>query len=42
MRMNQLFRLVYGEGGVLTDRSQFPTIGNGEHLVTSSPYTCMT
>lgn len=38
----QLDFLVYGEDGVLTDRSQFPTIGNGEHLVTSSPYTCMT
>ena len=28
--------------GVLTDRSQFPTIGDGSHLVTSAPYTCMT
>ncbi len=38
----QIDFLVYGSDGVLTDRSQFPTIGGGTHLVTSSPYTCMT
>jgi len=38
----QIDFVVYGEDGVLTDRSQFPTIGGGEHLVTSAPYTCMT
>ncbi len=37
----QLDFLVYGADGVLTDRSQFPVIGGGQHLVTSSPYTCM-
>ncbi len=38
----QLDFLVYGADGVLTDRSQFPTLNGGPHLVTSSPYTCMT
>ena len=38
----QLDFIVYGADGVLTDRSQFPTLGGGEHLVTSAPYTCMT
>jgi hypothetical protein len=38
----QIDFLVYGDDGVLTDRSQFPTLGGGPHLVTSSPYTCMT
>jgi hypothetical protein len=38
----QIDFLVYGSDGVLTDRSQFPTIDGGTHLVTSSPYTCMT
>jgi len=38
----QLDFLVYGVDGVLTDRSQFPTLGGGPHLVTSAPYTCMT
>lgn len=38
----QLEFLVYGADGLLTDRSQFPTMGGGPHLVTSAPYTCMT
>lgn len=38
----QLDFVVYGADGVLTDRSQFPTLGGGDHLVTSAPYTCMT
>jgi hypothetical protein len=38
----QIDFVVYGADGVLTDRSQFPTIGGGSHLVTSAPYTCMT
>jgi hypothetical protein len=38
----QLDFLVYGADGILTDRSQFPTLGGGPHLVTSAPYTCMT
>ena len=38
----QLEFLVYDEEGMLTTRSQFPTLNNGQHLVTSSPYACMT
>ncbi len=38
----QLDFVVYGADGVLTDRSQFPTIGGENHLVMSAPYTCMT
>jgi len=33
--------LVYDVDGMLTTRSQFPTVGNGEHVVTSAPYACM-
>ena len=38
----QLDFVVYDEDGMLTDRSQFPTIGEGEHLVVGAPYVCMT
>ncbi len=38
----QLDFAVYGADGLLTDRSQFPTVGDGEHLVVGSPYVCMT
>lgn len=38
----QLEFLVYDAEGLLTNRTQFPTIGNGPHVVTSSPYACMT
>ena len=34
--------LVYDELGRLTNRTQFPTVGNGPHVVTASPYACMT
>ncbi len=33
---------VYGEDGRLTDRSLFPTIDGGEHLIAAAPYSCMT
>lgn len=33
--------LVYDANGQLTNRTQFPTVGNGPHVVTSSPYACM-
>ena len=38
----QLDFAVYGADGMLTDRSQFPTLGGGEHIVTGAPYVCMT
>ncbi len=38
----QLEFLVYDANGHLTNRTQFPTVGNGPHVVTSSPYACMT
>ena len=38
----QLEFLVYDQNGYLTNRTQFPTIGNDPHVVTSSPYACMT
>lgn len=38
----QLDFAVYGADGVLTDRSQFPTLGGGPHLIVSAPYACMT
>jgi hypothetical protein len=38
----QLDFAVYGVDGMLTDRSQFPTLGGGEHIVTGAPYVCMT
>ena len=38
----QLDFLVYDENGMLTNRTQFPTLNNGPHVVTSSPYACMT
>ena len=38
----QLDFAVYGADGILTDRSQFPTLGGGPHLVASAPYVCMT
>jgi len=38
----QLDFAVYDVDGMLTDRSQFPTIGGGEHLVVGAPYVCMT
>ena len=41
-RDGQLDFVVYGADGVLTDRSQFPTLGGGPHLVVSAPYVCMT
>ena len=34
--------LVYDELGRLTNRTQFPTVGDGPHVVTASPYACMT
>lgn len=37
----QLDFLVYDAQGMLTNRTQFPTINNGPHIVTSSPYSCM-
>jgi hypothetical protein len=37
----QLEFLVYDSNENLTTRTQFPTIGNGPHVVTASPYTCM-
>jgi hypothetical protein len=37
----QLDFLVYDAQGELTDRTQFPTIGDGDHVVTASPYACM-
>ena len=38
----QLDFAVYGADGMLTDRSQFPTLGGGDHIVTGAPYVCMT
>ena len=38
----QLEFLVYDADGMLTNRTQFPTIDHGPHVVTSSPYACMT
>lgn len=38
----QLDFLVYDAQGQLTNRTQFPTLGNGPHVVTSAPYACMT
>jgi hypothetical protein len=38
----QLEFLVYDEQGRLTNKTQFPTLDNGPHIVTSSPYACMT
>lgn len=37
----QLDFVVYDADGMLTDRSQFPTLGGGPHLVAASPYVCM-
>jgi hypothetical protein len=37
----QLEFLVYDVDGMLTNRTQFPTVGNGPHIVTASPYSCM-
>ena len=34
--------VVYGPDGVLTDRSPFPTLGNGPTVVATAPFTCMT
>lgn len=41
-RDGQLDFLVYNKDGLLTNRTQFPTVGNGPHVVTSAPYSCMT
>jgi hypothetical protein len=38
----QLEFLIYDADGMLSTRTQFPTINNGPHVVTSSPYACMT
>ena len=38
----QLDFLVYDAQGQLTNRTQFPTLNNGPHVVTSAPYACMT
>tara|TARA_B110000037_G_C17039817_1_gene473183 strand:+ start:196 stop:1065 length:870 start_codon:yes stop_codon:yes gene_type:complete len=37
----QLEFLVYDADGMLTTQTQFPTLGNGPHVVTASPYVCM-
>jgi len=37
----QLDFVVYDADGLLTDRSQFPTISGGNHIVTAAPYVCM-
>lgn len=37
----QIDFVVYGEDGKLTDRSQFPTVDGGEHVVGAAPYVCM-
>lgn len=38
----QLEFLVYDATGHLTNRTQFPTINEGPHVVTAAPYACMT
>jgi hypothetical protein len=37
----QLEFLVYDQNGMLSTRTQFPTINDGPHIVTSAPYACM-
>ncbi len=37
----QLDFAVYDAAGQLTDRSQFPTLEGGEHVVVAAPYACM-
>ncbi len=34
--------LIYNAEGQLSDRSEFPTIGMGPHVLAASPYVCMT
>ena len=38
----QIDFLVYDGEGALTNRTEFPTLANGPHVVVSAPYTCMT